>query len=333
MKKILNILVEDQWIQRQLKIIWLLGVMNCSLYLVSCLEIVENLTITISNSLISSLGIIIAVVTTFIFTKIFNERTERIRRKRLIDEFSLKVNAIRILAFQLCSRSEFWQNQSTYNLRTLYPDLNLFDLLRLKYDDYQKILDESGLSELTLQGYLGATWLKGDDGFPMEILQPTFRKNYSIEELIGYLEACNAITAYLYEYHGDIEFASTNQYWKNNMLRELKKIDLNYSDVTPKNISRALDYLSADIIPKMIDLTQKNNGAQSTSVEGLYVDLILSCFLIVFAVISQSISFSAPIGIHVNAILISIFTTILIDIILNTFRISQKVLKVSEFYA
>lgn len=322
-----------QFVQRQLKIIWLLAIMNICIRLISHLDIDENQITTISNSLISSLGIIIAVVTTFIFTKIFGERAEKIERKQLIDGFSLKVNAVRKLGYQLSHRAEFWRNESTYDLRTQYPDLTFFDLLEKKYDDYNQILGRTKLSELTLQAYLGAIWLRGEDGFPTEILQPTFRKNYSIKELIEYNEACNAIRAYLEEHHGDIDFSSTNQYWKNLLLSDLKKIDTGYSEVTPKNISRALDYISAYIIPKMIDLTQRNIESQSTSSVGLYIDLMLSCLLIVVSILCQSMTFSSQMGIHISVVLISTFITILIDIIFNTIRISLKILKVSEFYA
>ena len=87
------------------------------------------------NMLVSVISIIVAILVTYLFSKLFAEKSIRIERKKEIDEFSKKVTYLRRVAFQIRKMYSFWNHQE-HKLKTIM-DNKFPDLLYEEYRGYE----------------------------------------------------------------------------------------------------------------------------------------------------------------------------------------------------
>ena len=116
--------------------------------------------------LISSISIIIAIIITYLFSKLFAEKTERVQRKSDIDLLSHKITAFRKLAFQVKGFYEFWkfgEKNVKGIIERKYKNLSLEDIAtnKIKFEQLKEIEKEVG--SRALQGYLGIKGLENHE--------------------------------------------------------------------------------------------------------------------------------------------------------------------------
>lgn len=80
------------------------------------------------NNIIQFSGIFSAIIITYVISKVFQSRQERLERKREIIEFSNKVTDFRRIARVLISCYGFWNSDMRKKIDTTYASLSFFDL-------------------------------------------------------------------------------------------------------------------------------------------------------------------------------------------------------------
>src|SRR5690606_30789049 len=112
-------------------------------------EIIEYKEII--KTILTTTGVTVAIIITFLFSKLFSERNERIERKRLIDIESKKITAFRKICHFLRSSNEFWNpfGNLKRKLDREYNNLTLrnYDEI-INYEEYEKFLEEVNFGEL-----------------------------------------------------------------------------------------------------------------------------------------------------------------------------------------
>ena len=78
------------------------------------------------SNLITTISVLIAIIITYLFSKLFSEKSIRIDRKKDIDDLAKRLTYLRRIAFHLIGMHEFWKFNGFYPksvIDTKYPDL------------------------------------------------------------------------------------------------------------------------------------------------------------------------------------------------------------------
>jgi hypothetical protein len=284
------------------------------------------------GTIISSLGIIIAIVTTFIFSKVFSERSERVDRKKLIDAYSKKLTALRRLAHRILLHDEIiWLNMKPQGIEELYPGLTVWGFRGAEYTKYLEIIENTKGSELSIQAYLAAKLLEGENP-DQYMIDPTFHKNYSLEEIADYRDASIFVYSFLSEYQSKIRLDRLHEHWLTGIQEEVQIISGKNEKLDVRLLFLTFNDAYSDQLVRLYGLTQLNRKSVGTSFEGLLFDLALSSLIIIISVYALSFSICD----HVKETLIRLslcgLVTVIIDILVNTFISTKKELSVDEFY-
>jgi hypothetical protein len=276
------------------------------------------------NLIITINGILIAVIATFLYSKILVERTERIQIKTNIDNISLKINSLRKIAKYLKSSSTFWIKPTRIILRN-YPNIDIFSLRRFNYDQFSEFLEKNNMGELNSQAFLATKFLEGNDVTQLSI-NPNYRKNYTIKTLSEYVDCCSFIYSYCEEYSEHINIEG----WAENRIKEeLIKMNLDSGIITPKSIGEMFSDFSSSEIEKQYKLTVENSKGIGNVFQWIFVDILFS-FIILLTSMLGLIYFDLT-GSYVNFIVIGTIW-IISDLILNTFYSLRKEIKIEQFY-
>jgi hypothetical protein len=276
------------------------------------------------NLIITINGILIAVIATFLYSKILVERTERIQIKTNIDNISLKINSLRKIAKYLKSSSTFWIKPTRIILRN-YPNIDIFSLRRFNYDQFSEFLEKNNMGELNSQAFLATKFLEGNDVTQLSI-NPNYRKNYTIKTLSEYVDCCSFIYSYCEEYS---EHINIEEWAENRIKEELIKMNLDSGIITPKSIGELFSDFSSSEIEKQYKLTVENSKGIGNVFQWIFVDILFS-FIILLTSMLGLIYFDLT-GSYVNFIVIGTIW-IISDLILNTFYSLRKEIKIEQFY-
>jgi hypothetical protein len=328
----MNKVLTNIWIKRLLKIIIILILFIVSFNTISKLEIVDENTVATLETVITAQGIIIAIITTFIFSKIFTERNERIGRKRIIDSYSKKLTALRRLAHKLIAHNEFWLNEDPKIIDDKCSGLSVFQFRELDYKTYSEVIKDTGLSEMTIQAYLAAKWLEGPNTGMYEMIDPMYKKNYSLEEIGYYREASIFIYSFLSEYQASIGFNHLPEHWLNGIKEELEKIRESKIQLDVRAIYMTFNDAYEDFLVRLYELTQKNTKNLGSSFEGLFFDLFLASILIILSVFTLAFNFNELTNLVLVYISLSGLLCVIVDIFINTVIMTRKELCVDDFY-
>jgi hypothetical protein len=329
---LIQIVLQQNWIKRFLKTLIVTSIFSACYIFVSDKQISLSKSDTILNTIITSLGIILAIVTTFIFSKVFSERTERIERKKIIDSYSKKVTALRRLAHKILLHNDIiWLNAQPRGIEELYPGLDLWSFRNAEYNKYMEIIKKTGGSELSIQAYLAAKMIEGRK--PTEyMLDPTFHKNYSLEEIGMYREVSIYIYSFLSEYQSEIHLERLHSYWLTAIQEEVQIIDENHEKLEIKSLYLVFNEAYANYLVRLYELTQRNSKNVGTSFEGLLFDLALSSVIIIISVYALTFSICDHSKDMLMRISLCGLITVVVDILINTFISTKKELVVNEFY-
>src|SRR5260221_7248607 len=243
-------------VKRLLKLL-LIAIIFCICYFfIESGQIDLNKGDMVLGTIITSLGIIIAIVTTFIFSKIFSERNERIERKKLIDLYSRKLTSLRRLSHKIQTHTEtLWLNTNPSEITRLYPDLTLWTYRDGSYEKFKEISEKTNLGEGIIQAYLAARLLEGSR--PLEyMLNPTYHKNYSLDEISTYREASIFIYSFLSDHQGDIRLDHLHEYWATGLEEEVQKINSSKEKLTIKSLYLVFNDAYTDYLVRLYQLTQ-----------------------------------------------------------------------------
>jgi hypothetical protein len=278
------------------------------------------------NLIITINGILIAVIATFLYSKILVERAERIQIKINIDNIGLKINALRKIAKYLRSSSNFWIKPTRVISRN-YPKINIFSLRTFNSDQLNEFLEKNEMGELNSQAFLATKFLEGEGSDVTKIsINPNYRKNYTTKTLSEYIECCSFIYSYCEEYS---EHISIEDWSKVRIKKELKKMNYELDKITPKKIGEFFSDFSTSEIEKQYKLTVEISKGIGNIFQWIFVNILFS-FIILLTSMLGLIYFDLT-GLSLNFIVIGTIW-IISDLILNTFYSLRKEIRIEQFY-
>lgn len=292
----------------------------------------------ILSLLISTIGITVAIIISFLFSKLYSEKSERIVRKQKIDVLSKKFTALRKIAHFIRWSSPFWNHfdkNIKSNLDHKYKKMTLYHYDRMGYDNHKKFHEEVKFGELAAQAYLGLREIEGRVRSDFDFRDRLLRKNYSLDELISAKDACQRMWKFMDEYHGDFrEVATLPSLEKDPILENLKIIypDFKTEDLNNNRIKKLFDDFADGLIREQYILTQRNSISFGKSFNALLFNLIMFVLLIIGGVLVFSINISIDLKLYITNIIVALFSATVIDLISNVIVSIRKELNVTDFY-
>lgn len=230
-------------------------------------------------NIISTIGIISAILITFIFTKLYAEKSEIIERKKRIQELSAKVNAVRKIFYILFKKNQFWKKQ-TLDVEKIIQDIdddyiiyNRFNQKRYTQKDLISIWD-------TLNLLLDSMKTKSEE----------FK---NVEEL--------------------------SEQDREHLIRNMNIINEDDSMKEPDNnkLRLTLEDYKQMFWEEHYVLLSLNSQLARRNFNFLMFDLLIFVILIIAGLIFLNISTKASLTLFVNQIIVSVFIASVIDILKN----------------
>ena len=297
----------------------------------------------ILSTLISVISIIIAIIVTYLFSKVFAEKSIKIERKKEIDLYSKKITYLRRIAFHIRSLHEFWKFKDV-NIKSIidykYPDLTYEEYRGYDIPGHRKFsYEESNKINKEIWGNDGQAYLslKGlEDGESSYSFYGEFNpKNYSLTDIVRYKEYAGSFWYFLNKSSDAIvNFNNCSRYWLDHIDELFYKITGNSIDQDnyKKNIEDLFSLFDSDIFPKHYYLNSLNKTALSDFYsKGLFnmvaflVLLVLSVFIFVLDLKSMSTFFF-------TIILLSLFIANTLDLIIITIQSIRSELEIDDIF-
>lgn len=281
--------------------------------------------LNIQNYLITVGGIISALVIAYLSAKIFNTKAERDNVQKQIDQLGERLTAYRQLLYFVMKSQQFWiKYDDVAKFKKKYPGLTFENMRTFPINDLSRRfwLEESEISHNTISLYTAMEAIYGFDEptMPPWAYEKNISFNYSINDLLKYLEPSNQIWYYLegrFSKHGIGLFNDTGLMpLYNQNFREL----LSKADVTLKDKDFHREIL-ADLgtkfyeilIPRMIDLIKENSGIPKSLLKTFYSLMTIMFFGVLLPLILQSISVPEQVDVFLTLSFVILTTLSLIN--------------------
>lgn len=300
----------------------------------------------ISGILISVISILIAIIVTYLFSKLFAEKTIRIERKKQIDLLSSKVTNLRKIAFHIRGSHDFWRFHGI-NIKSIidhdYKDLTYEEYRRRDLPGHRKFsYEESEKIQEAIYGSDGQAYLAlkaledGDSSFSF------FSKfnpiNYSLDDISRYKEYAGSFWYFLDRSGGDAEKADFNEirkYWM-NMIEELyfkiigKQInDKNYK----KDIKDLFSEFDSVIFEKHYYLNSLNTGSLPVFFRKSLMNMIIFLVLLILCLFIFVFDLNSGMKFIMTIILLSLFISNTIDLVIITYQSIKSELEIDEIFS
>lgn len=294
--------------------------------------------------LISVISIIIAIIVTYLFSKLFAEKTIKIERKKEIDLLSTKITYLRRIAFHIRGLHEFWK----------FDDVNIKSIVDHKYEEltyeeyrgYERkghrkfTYEESTKISEDIYGTDGQAYLalKGlEDGENSFSFFTEFNpKNYSLDDIVRYKEYAGSFW-YLLDGSSDdiVNFRGCSRYW-------LQRIDELYYKILGKqidtdNYKKDIKELLTEFDSVIFEKHYYLNSLNSTKLTDFYkkglANMAIFLVTLIFAVFVFVLDLKNMISFLSTIILLSFFIANTIDLMIITIQSIKKELKIEEIYS
>ena len=319
------------------------------IFIISCLVLFNNTSENnfdkkeVLSLLFSIISILFAILVTYIYSKLFAEKTIRIERKKEIDEYSLKITSLRSIAFHILGLHEFWKFQDA-NIKSAvdyhYPDLkyeefrgyDLPGLRKFTYEEWTEINDKihstSGQAYLALKGLTD-----GENNFSFyHTVNP---QNYSLNTIQSFIEYCNSFW-YLLENSDDriVNFNGVHSHW-------LEPIFESHFRITGKKIKKEnlkdeiknlMVIFTTEIFEKHYYLTKLNSDFFPRIFRHNLFNLLIFLIILVLSLFVFIIDFSTFNNYFLTLILVSFFVSNTIDLFVLTLKSIRTELEITEIF-
>lgn len=187
----------------------------------------ETRYLEVLTSIISIASITVAILITYMFTKIFDERNARIEYKKKVDTQAVKIHHLRQLLFRIRNAADLW-TVDKYDLHqtmiSKYPDLTYEEYNSFDYNEHEQIISDTngliGHAYLAMKGFAD-----GDDSF-LNYSELNDR-NYTVDDISRYIEYQSTIYSFLEKYKNEpsiFDAKKVNKYWFSRIQEYFTKI-------------------------------------------------------------------------------------------------------------
>lgn len=271
---------------------------------------IDGVNIALPN-IISTIGIISAILITFIFSKLYAEKSEIVERKKRIQQLSAKINSIRKIIYILFKKNQFWNNQT----------------LLAKYQQFSKLPDEAKVASHYADEYgeqLNTLWNIDtiinniDEDY---IIYNKFNlTKYSQKDLVTILFTFDSLLPMMQvnpeeflnieELPGqDQDFIVENMKVINES-ESIRKLDNN-------TLRKTMEDYSQIFLEEHYILIKLNSPKARRNFNYLMFDLFIFIVLIITGLLFLNIRAKASMTLFVNQLIVSVFVATVIDILKN----------------
>lgn len=302
----------------------------------------------ILSTMISVISIIIAIIVTYLFSKLFYEKGVKVERKKEIDKLSRSITLLRRLAFTIRSMHDFWR------FRNQHVNVNIKSMIdarygELTYEEYrgynvegnrQFTPEEHEQIDIDISGSDGQAYLalkaSQDDENTFVMFKEFHPQNYSLEDISRYDEYAGSFWYFLDRSDRVIyDFNRVSRYHLNQLDElyfKIKGSSIN-QDNYRNSVKELFSFFSEDIFPKTFYLLrQQNSNNFSTLFRTSFLNMLFFLQLLISAMIIYVVDGSAKFNYISTIFVVSIFITNTIDLIIITYNSILNELKVDEVY-
>lgn len=295
------------------------------------------------NTIISASSIILAIIVTYLFSKLFAEKSIRIERKKEIDEFSKKITYLRRIAFHIRGMHDFWSYKE-HNLKSTI-DRNYADLL---YEEFRGVkipgirsfsyekLDQINKEIFGSDGqaYLALKALEDDEN--SSVMFSEFNpRNYSLNDIARYKEYSGSFWYFL-----DCSDPTFYDFRRVNRFK-LNFVDELYFKITGKQINQE-DYrkslkdlfsnYDSEIFEKHYFLNSLNSDTLPRLFQVSFLNMLVFLILLILSIIIHTVKLNIFIEYLSTIFLLTMFISNSIDLIIITFQTIKNELDVKDIF-
>ncbi|PZU83530.1 MAG: hypothetical protein DI529_12525 [Chryseobacterium sp.] len=294
-------------------------------------------TIILSN-LITTISVLIAIIITYLFSKLFSEKSIRVDRKKDIDELAKKLTYLRRIAFHLRGMNRFW-NFKDFNPKSVidykYKDLTWeqyrgLDDKDLNKRDYRKISYEIG--EISGQAYLALKGLQ-DDESDYSFFGEFHPLTYSLNDLAKYRDYSNSVWYFFENSDSEIVNLAKENRRSLNFVDELylkifnKKID---KDNYNKSIKDTFSYFESEVFDKLIYLTSLNTNYFPKPLIYSFLNMLVYLIILLLSIFILVLNIKEYSAFIYTILILSLFIANTFDLIVIMFYSIKKELKIDD---
>lgn len=297
----------------------------------------------ILSTIISVASIILAIIVTYLFSKLFAEKSIRIERKKEIDEFSKKITYLRRIAFHIRGMFDFWRHER-HNLKAImdgkYADL-LYEEYRgaeipgirhFTYEESEKIDKE--IFGTDGQAYLALKALE-DDESSFAMFSEFNPQNYSLDDIARYKEYAGSFWYFLDRSDREVyNFKRVNRYHLNFIDELYFKItgnQINQEDYR-QSIKDLFSLYDSEIFEKHYFLNNLNSNIFPRVFKVSFFNMLMFLILVIMSLIFFSITINSTFEYIITIFLLSIFISNTLDLIIITFQSIKSELDVKDIF-
>jgi hypothetical protein len=295
-------------------------------------------TTSLISMLVTTIGVMSAIVITFLFGKMFSERTERITRKYKIDGLSKKLTSLRLFFYHLMSAHDFWIIENNNAKSTIDGEYSgytwkKFDKLNTTERDQ---LGHNLKFPISVFGiYIAIKDLVGNK-LPNKAYNESYRENYKTNELDEREKLFNHIWAYFQDPERNMpDFSSIDPVTKDQMLSCLKSAGIELrskNDISIPTIVDILNFYPENYIKELYSLTKRNKSTLLLPFKCLILDLIILIIILIICVFFSSVKNEYLCNLNCVSIVVPIFVCSTIDILINILCSIKRELTIDDFY-
>ncbi len=287
--------------------------------------------INIQDYLITTGGIISAVVITYLSTKVFSLKSERGYTQEKIDKLAAKLTLFRRLLHYIMVSDGFWVRHEDIEIfKRKYAGLGYHELKDHENELANYFhLDEKQISQTTIDIYMAMECISGPARVPGVILtwhqDPSKTFRYTLEDLSNYYEPCNQIWYYLdYKFHKhSAHLINDTAIWpgyRDSAMELIGRIDKKYKgqEINRHIISEISANFYTFYIPTLYKLTKGNLGIPSALMKLFYALLFITCVSVIAPLILVSINIPSGLNTFLTLSLVWL-TTIGLIVFINQF--------------
>ncbi len=281
---------------------------------------------SIQSNILTVSGIFSGIVIAYIFSKIFQIKSEKESRKPKIDKLSLKLTNFRKLLYYVMNSNEFWMRRNDITkFEEQYEGVD-FDELHNQVGQSKNSskfwLDERKLSRTTIDLYLSMKAIIDDPNrAPYWIFDRSARFDYSLQQIRKYYKPSNQIWYYLqgrYKKHtqGLINDELLNRRDVYQIREHASMIDPKYKnqDVDKDLIAGIGNEFYEILLPQLLELTELNYSGMPKGIK----QMLLSIILILLFGVTVPLFFSIfPFDPLINSYIIKVSGSVIILLFVN----------------
>ena len=294
----------------------------------------------ILGNLISITSIIIAIIVTYIFSKLFAEKSTRIERKREIDELAKKLTYLRRIAFHIRGMYKFWDFEKG-NLKKVidkdYSDLTYekyryFKDYKISYEDNFKVSEAIYGSDG--QGYLALKGLEAGEN-PLRFFTEFNPKNYSLNDIIRFREYASSFWYLLDNSDKDhVNFIGASNHemdFVNELYLKITGVGIDKSDYK-NSIKSLFSHFESELFDKLLFLTKQNSNLFPNAFRRSFFNMLtflITLIITIFILVTNNPRFH-EFGWSIGVI--SLFVANTVDLIIITAISIREELNVNEIF-